>query len=267
MSLFREVLTKQDHAVNFIGKALRPYLKKKTIKSNFSGVIKLAFNDAMTYNPKTGKGGTIFGYKFADIKNKKYNKQHFGLVEEIVYTKDHLSVPELDQMSHSDYLQSFALICMKDAWGPELTDHHLFGRKDAETEADLAGIADVPQPEDGLTLFKDAFLSKGFTERETVALSFMYVYGVFKTDYEKTYTSFDNFENYYFQYLLSEKDPKKHALDKILLGDSSFKENVEKFALSKKEFIEAFSEAWLKLHTLGNDDKPLYLEIKKYFDY
>lgn len=267
-STIREIFTKQDIAINFIGKQIRPKFKNPVLNYNYPAIVKLAFNDAMTYNSDTGAGGTVFGYKFNSVKGKQYNKKHYNVIENLIYIKQQEMDPTLDVMSYSDYLQSFAIIAIRDALGPNLTSHHLIGRRDVEDEAELEDANEVPQPEDGATQFKDAFYIKGFDERELAALSFVYVYGDFMTRYQKTYTVYHNFEIEYYKYLASEPQPNMYPIDKILVGDSAIKEYVDLFASSKKEFHEAFEDAWVKLHTLGNDDKDLYLEVDtKPFDY
>lgn len=228
---------------------------------NYPALLKLAFNDAMTYNPETGKGGTVMGIRFRGQKTKHWNKPHLSVLEELLWLKEKHADARFDQMSTSDYLQAHAIVGLKDAGGPDLTEYHKIGRRDAESEEDLEGALDVPQPEDGATKFRDAFLEKGFTEREMTAIAWIYIYGTYRSEYEKQYTSSPIFVNDYFKYLVDDSSEKGFALDKILLGENDTKEFVTLFAEENKEFHEAFTDAYLKLYTLGNDDQNLTLEM------
>jgi len=41
----------------------------------------------------------------------------------------------------------------------------------------VKNIVSVPCPKEGIVKFKDGFLQRGFDDKETVALSFLYSYG------------------------------------------------------------------------------------------
>lgn len=263
MSAFRSAISKEGLAMNAIGLHCRKNFKSRVIAHNYPAILHLAFNDAMTYNPETGKGGTVMTHKFRQQKLKKYNMPYLNVLEDLIWAKDTQASFEFDALSYSDYLQAHAIVAIKEAQGPDLTEFHRIGRQDIESEEDLEGIAEVPQPEDGITSFRDAFTSKGFTDKEIVALSSIYMYGIYRSHYETTYTNHPILHNDYFKYLNDNKNSHKYPLDKILLGDSQLKEYVELFAVERKEFFEAFTDAYLKLYTLGNDDKQLFLEVPK----
>ncbi|CAI2378929.1 unnamed protein product [Moneuplotes crassus] len=256
MNRFTKVATKEHYAINVIGRSARLFLKQKSINYNFPTVVKLAFNDAMTYNPENGKGGTVFGLGFREHKLKHYNKKHLGALENLLWFKESQADVRLDALSKSDFLQSFAVIAIKDAMGPNMCENNRFGRKDATSEEQLEGACEVPQPEDGVTSFRDAFHSKSFDSREMVALSSVYTFGDFQPRIAEM-------NNQYFKNLVDKDIQSNDALDKILLDDSELKEFVELFANETDEFEEAFTDAWLKLYTLGNDDKELFFEVPK----
>lgn len=264
MSVFRTTVSKEGVAMNTIGRHCRKNIKTPVVNYNYPAIVNLAFNDAMTYNPETKKGGAVMTHKFSSQKLKKYNLPFLNVLEELIYHKQHEADYRFDVLSLSDYLQAHSIVAIKDAQGPDLTEYHRIGRQDIESEEDLEGIAEVPQPEDGVVKFKDAFLSKGFVEKDIVALSAIYMYGVYRSHYEKTYTEMPVFKNEYFKYLNDNQSSNKHALDKILLGDAALKEYVELFAKDRKEFFEAFTDAYLRLYTLGNDDKQLHLTLPDY---
>lgn len=264
MSVFRATISTEGHAMNSIGKHARKNFKKSVIAFNYPAFVKLAFNDAMTYNPETGKGGTVMTHRFRKYKTKKYNVPHLGVLENLLWLKDCKADYTFDGFSYSDYLQAHAIVALKDSQGPDLTEFHRIGREDAQREEDLEGISEVPQPEDGETAFRDAFVSKGFTDKDLVALSAIYMFGEYKNYYEKTYTSLPVFSNEYFKYLKESGNTEEYQLNKILLNDQALKEYVDLFAEDKKEFYEAFTDAYLKLYTLGNDDKELFLEMPEF---
>lgn len=264
MSVFRAHKSIEQFAIEAVGLHVRKLFKHRTINYNYPALLKLAFNDAMTYNPETGKGGTVMGLKFRNHKIKSYNKPHLNVLENLLWAKYHDADYRFDTISDSDYLQAFAIIALKEATGPDLTEYLRFGREDATDESQLEGALDVPQPEDGATKFRDAFQAKGFDEREMVALWSIYMYGVYRTAYEKSYTDYYLLNNDYFKYLKNENQDNNYALDKIIKSDKALNEFAEQFATDKKEFHNAFTDAYLKLYTLGNDTKPLYLELPSF---
>lgn len=263
-SVFRSRISSEMVAANQIAFHCRKTLGSKLVKHNYPAVLRLAFNDAMTYNPETSKGGTVMGLKFRASKLKKYNKPYIGVLEALLYNKNLEADYRFDTMSESDYLQAHAITAIKDADGPNLCEYIRVGRKDVATEEELEGMSEVPQPEDGITKFRDAFSSKGFNEKETVALAFIYSFGTFRPRHQMSYTNRSVFNNDYFKYLIDDSQDKKFALDNILLDDSALKEFVELFADKNKEFFDAFCDAYIKLQTLGNDDQNLRLEFPEY---
>lgn len=267
MSSIRPIMTESQRAMNAIGLHVRKNFKHRTLKYNYPSLVKLAFNDAMTYNPETGKGGTVMGIRFREQKLKKHNKEHLGVLENLIYMKDHMTDIKFDKFSYSDYLQAHAIVAIKEALGPDLTEYHKIGRVDAQSPEELKGASEVPNPEDGASKFRDLFYEKNFQDKDIVALSFIYMFGVFRTHYERTYTEFSIFENEYYKHIVNGENSSNPALDKILVGDDALKEYVQLFAEDKKEWFDAFSDAYLKLFTLGNDDKPLFLEIPDKYEY
>mmetsp|Transcript_11811 Transcript_11811/g.13396 ORF Transcript_11811/g.13396 Transcript_11811/m.13396 type:complete len:142 (-) Transcript_11811:22-447(-) len=139
-----------------------------------------------------------------------------------------------------------------------MTKENVIGRVDAASEADIEGADEIPDPDKGATHFRDLFHKKGFDEKDIVALSYLYAYGNYRSHYEKTYTRFHVFDNGVYANLGG------CSLSKILLGDATLKQHVDLFAQDKMAFFDAFSDAYLKLHTLGNDGKQLYLELPDY---
>lgn len=241
-----------------IGLQMRKTFKNKVIHYNYPAIVKLAFYDAITYNPETGKGGAKFGLRFNKNKFNKFTKPYANIIEELLWIKKNKADPRFDALSHSDYLQNFSIIGIKDAGGPNMAEFNLFGREDANTEADLEGADEIPDPEKGAAHFIDLFTKKGFSEKDIVALSYIYAFGNSRSYYEKTYTNFHVFDNQYFTNI------GDCSLSKILKGEARLKEYVDLFAKEKKEFYEAFTEAYLKLYTLGSDESKLYFEISKY---
>mmetsp|Transcript_27300 Transcript_27300/g.24181 ORF Transcript_27300/g.24181 Transcript_27300/m.24181 type:complete len:261 (+) Transcript_27300:26-808(+) len=255
MSIFTTAATKEHLAIKVIGTVARKFIKTPNVAYNYPALIRLAFNDAMTYNPENGKGGTVFGLSFRDQKLKSYNKPYLNIVENLIWDKENNSDARMDVLSKSDYLQANAIIAIRDTCGPNLCEEHKIGREDATSQEELEGVSEVPQPEDGVTSFRDAFHSKSFDARKLVALASVYNYGEF------SYSTHHKFDNSYFKHLVDPNSVKINALDKILTEDPELYEFVELFATENPEFHEAFSDAWLKLYTLGNDDKKLTLEV------
>ena len=263
----REIYSKQDLAINAVGKHIRKMFRQRVIDYNYPAIVKLAYNDAITYNPETGKGGTVMGLNFRKQKRNKFNLPYVGIIENMLYLKKFEADARFDPLSNSDYLQSWSIVAIKETGGPDLTEHHKIGRVDATSEEDLEGADAIPDPDKGASAFRDLFYKKGFSDKDLVALSYVYMFGVFKTAYQRSYTNHSVFSNAYYQFLANSNKSHNHSLDKILLGDAALKEYVELFAENKKEFHNAFTDAYLKLHTLGNDDKPFYLEIDQSLAY
>ena len=254
----RQTVFKQDLAMDAIGTHMRKNMKNKIINYNYPAMVKLAFYDAITFNPETRKGGAVFGLRFNKHKFNKFTKPYANIIEELIWIKNHKADPRFDRLSNSDYLQNFSIISIKDAGGPNLAELNLFGREDAKSESDLDGADEIPDPDKGAAHYIDLFRKKGFNEKDIVALSYIYAFGNCKTYYEKSYTNYHVFDNQFY------KNIGDCSLSKILKGDGRLKEYVDLFAKEKKEFYEAFTDAYLKLYTLGNDSEKLFFEIDKY---
>lgn len=121
--------------------------------------------------------------------------------------------------------------------GPHIPNSLKYGRKDCSEKEAASFKGKSPNPEEGVSAFKDAFLKKGFTDKDIVALSTIYTVDSIQHPNQKLRSNFPLFDNYLFQTV--KRGERNHPIQKVL-GDDSFKETVELFANNKTEYIETF---------------------------
>lgn len=85
-----------------------------------------------------------------------------------------------------------------------------YGRADANEQEALSINGKTPNPEEGVTAFKDAFLAKGLTEKDMIALSTIYTVDAVQHPNQKVRSSFPVFDNYLFQSV--RKGERAHAV-------------------------------------------------------
>ena len=105
--------------------------------------MRLAYNDALTYDAATGTGGVKASWKFREFAKAPQNKAMQGLVVEL----DHLKASEesvFDKLSHADFAVAAAYTTITWAGGPVMLDEFYYGRKDAASVAECGKLESVP---------------------------------------------------------------------------------------------------------------------------
>ena len=115
--------------------SMRTYLYKEYKRFPWQLYLQLFYNDSLTYNPSTKKGGLKANYQVnQSIARDTHFKHLQHLASEIVYKKNFEEDIVIDKLSMSDYLTAFAFMVVRESEGPNILDDIGFGRKDATKE-------------------------------------------------------------------------------------------------------------------------------------
>lgn len=212
--------------------------------------VRLAYNDALTFNPQNGKGGVKASWRFREFAKDPLNKdmQHFAVY--LQNLKANESVP-FDKLSFADYAVAAAFTTIQEAGGPVMLDDFSFGRKDAATASECGSIKNVPSEKN----YVSHLTTLGFSEKEIVALASIESFGIHRDPKQSRWSSHPKFETYFYKQLLTSSDPL--PLKEALLGSPSLKETVEHFAENKADYDKSFKEAFVKLCDLGHSSDRL----------
>ena len=88
------------------------------------------YSDALTYDPSSGKGGLKANFKIGKPENYKAYQPFLGLINEMRYKKETDEHVCLDKFSLSDYINTAALIIIRESDGPNMLTDINYGRKD-----------------------------------------------------------------------------------------------------------------------------------------
>jgi hypothetical protein len=72
-----------EQGMFFIGSSFRRTLTEKSQRFPWHHWVKLAYNDALTYDPATGKGGVRASWRFREIARAPQNKAMLALAVEL----------------------------------------------------------------------------------------------------------------------------------------------------------------------------------------
>lgn len=237
----------------YLAHSLRPYLYKNTERFPWHNYIKIVYNDALTFDPATKRGGNKAGYKFRTFARSSQNKHLQHLVNELTYQKQFEEDIVIDKMSLSDYFTSAAFFVIREAEGPNILNDISYGRIDAKNESEAGSPSQIPSPFDGK--YTNALKAKGFENDEIVALAAIEAFGCAWDPKKKDTSKYPKLDNYYFKQLLNPSSGV--VLQAELTGNADFKTIVEKFAQDEKAYHATFGKAFLKLSDLGHEADSL----------
>jgi hypothetical protein len=217
---------------------LRPELDKLIPRTEAALLLRLAFHDAISFDPETGEGGPNGSIHFPE---ELARPEHEGLgrgVELLGKVK-----ARFPQVSWADLIVVAGAVAVRKCDGPEIPVR--LGRKDAAAPGP-AGY--VPREGENILALKRAFAVRGLGVRDFVALTGGHTLGKVRgvPFTEDLFT----FSNSYFRRLLSDAHDEKLALlasDRALLGDPECRALVEEYAADQGAFFRDFAGAYVKL--------------------
>ncbi|KAL1520688.1 hypothetical protein AB1Y20_022257 [Prymnesium parvum] len=231
--------------------------------------IRLAWNDAATFDAATGKYGPRASMRFNPEASNPSNR---GLERARELLRPIQQV--LISLSHADVWQLAAVVSIRTMGGPRIPFYA--GRKDAVGPEDCAPEGRLPGAHASAEQLRAVFSRMGFSDSEIVALAGAHTVGVcrvrnsgFRGPWDRTSTRFDNA---YFRGLLDASSWAYNGsqynsvsgdgtmmlpADLQLVADASFATWSRLFAREELLWFQVFSDAFQKLSQLGHD--PLTL--------
>ena len=235
----------------YLAHSFRPYFYKNVERFPMQNYLRIVYNDALTYDPATKKGGLKANFRFRSVARAPQNTDLQLLTQELIYMKDQEDIV-LDKLSLSDYFTSAAFFVVREAEGPNILDDITYGRQDAKSEAEAGDASKIPSVGPN---YVSNLKAKGFNESEIVALASIEAFGNIYDPKKRDTSKFPKLDNYFYKQLLT--GDSQVILQRELTGDAGLKTLVEKFAQDQKAFHEAFGQAFIKLTNLGQDEESL----------
>lgn len=183
----------------YLAHSFRPFLYKQTERFPFYQYLRIVYNDALTFDPATKKGGLKANFRFRSVARAPQNKSLQLLTQELIYMKDNEDIV-LDKLSISDYFAQAAFFVVKEAEGPNILDEITYGRQDVKSEAEAGDVSKIPVI--GSTYVSN-LKAKGFDESEIVALASIEAFGCIWDPKKRDTSNFPKLDNYYYKQLLS----------------------------------------------------------------
>lgn len=186
-----------EQGMFFIGSSFRRTLTDKSQRFPWHQWVRLAYNDALTYDPSTGKGGVKASWRFREIGRAAHNRPLLGLAVELQNLKANEELP-FDKLSMADYSVAAAFTTIQWADGPVMLDEFAYGRKDASSAEECGSTSQVSS---------DAYVAnlqaKGFSDEEIVALASVEAFGITRDPEQARWSAFPKFDNYYYKQVLT----------------------------------------------------------------
>lgn len=209
----------------YLAHSLRPYIYKHADRFPMQNYLRLLYNDALTYDAHTKKGGVKASLNFKNIARAPQNRDLQLLFNELAYLKKSEEDIVLDKVSVSDYITSAAVFVVGEAEGPNMIPDITYGRTDAKTEAEAGSVDNIPSAGN----FASNLKAKGFDSEEVVALASIPAFGKVWDPKKRDTSKYPKLDNYYYKQLLS-SNSGDIILSGDLTGDQELKVIVEKFA-------------------------------------
>lgn len=215
--------------------------------------LRLAYHDAVTYDPATNTGGMNGSIRFPEELALPENKGLAAAIKFLTPIKR-----EFPQVSWADLISLAGAAAVAQARGPDIPLS--LGRKDAD-QPDPAGR--LPMPDEPWQPPRLRLMGMGFTNEELVALSGAHTLG------RANGIPFTNdpfqFTNEYFRLLIRRGvAEKRHLLgsDIAMAEDAHCIPFIEAFAMDEALFFRHFAVAYAKLTLLGanvqmNVERPI----------
>ncbi len=166
----------------------------------FPHYLQIFYNDALTYNPVTKKGGLIANFAVSSAIRRDPRNRHLQLLQsELIYHKKFEEGVTFDKLSLSDYVSVAAFLAVKESEGPNVLGEIVYGRKDAKDVSECGSIEDIPNESN----YRSNLLAKGFTDDEIVALASVESFGIVKDPKEKDISIYPKLSNFFYKEVLS----------------------------------------------------------------
>lgn len=219
---------------------------------NMASVLRFAWHDAGTWDPTTKTGGPNGSLRFDKELAHGANTGLSPVRDQLVQLK-----AQFPNVNYADFIQAGGFAAVAFAGGPAIPC--LFGRTEAQSDADCPPEGRLPDASQGAQHLRDVFGKMGFDDREIVALSGAHTLGRANKHKDGDYEGFwthtpTDFNSDYFVNLLV-KDPALLRLptDRALVTDEKFRKWVKIYALDEVEFFFDYARAHKKLATLGHE--------------
>lgn len=179
----------------YLAHSFRPYLYQHVERFPFHHYLRIVYNDALTFDPSTKKGGLKANFRFRTVARSPQNKHLQLLTQELIYMKDNEDIV-LDKLSYSDYFASAAFFVIREAEGPNILDDISYGRQDVKTEAEAGDASKIPSLGSN---YVSNLKAKGFDDSEIVALASVENFGCIWDPKKRDTSHFPKLDNYYYK--------------------------------------------------------------------
>ncbi len=230
----------------YLAHTLRPHLYKNVERFPWSHYLRIVYNDALTFDPSTNKGGLKANFIFRNVARAPQNKHLQLLTQELIYLKKCKEDIVVDQLSMSDYFAAQAFFVVREAEGPNILSDISYGRKDATSESEAGDVKQIPTIGSN---YVSNLKAKGFDNNEIVALAAVEAFGVVWDPKKRDTSKYPKLDNFFYKQLLSSGSDV--VLQRELTSDADLKAIVEKYAQDQKAFHDSFGQAFIKLTNLG----------------
>ncbi|XP_020085141.1 probable L-ascorbate peroxidase 3 isoform X2 [Ananas comosus] len=204
-------------------------------------MLRLAWDDAGTYDKETNTGGPNGSIRFEEYKHSaSYDlKSAIDLLE--------LVKAQHPKITYADLYQLAGVVAVEATGGP--TIDFVPGRKDSAVCANEGLLPDFSK---GAQHLRDVFYRMGLSDKDIVALSGGQILERSILNVDGSQNIFLKFDNSYFVKLLKEESAQLlHPLDKALVDDPAFRSYVEQYAKDEDAFFKDYAESHKKLSELG----------------
>ena len=221
--------------------------------------LRIVYNDALTYDPATKKGGLRANFQHSRVARAPQNRDYQLLMHELAYLKEDQVDITLDKVSVSDYIAFASMLVIKEAEGPDMTLDWKYGRKDVKNASQAGDVNQIPTGSN----FKENLRGKGFENEEIVALASIQTFGLIQDPKKSDISKFPKLDNFVFKHALT-KGTNSQEMDAVA-RDNELNEIVKKFAEDNKAYHQSFKAAFVKMINLGHDEADLN-EIESLMD-
>eukprot|EP00347_Sterkiella_histriomuscorum_P007029 403350518 len=238
--------------MQYLAESIRPFVQKNVQRFPMSQYLRIIYNDALTYDPKTQTGGLKCNYKNSSVARAPQNRHLQLLMNELQTLKSHQEDIVLDNLSDADYLAAAGVMILKEAHGPNILNDFTYGRKEISHSNELGSVDNIPTAKN----YRSNLQAKGFTDDEIVALASLEAIGhIHDPELGKT-TYYEKLDNSFYQQINLGK-AQNVAVASTLTGDAELKAIVDKYAQDRKAFNQNLGTAFLKMIDLGHSSEEL----------
>ena len=119
-----------EECMFFVGSSFRRSLYSKNNRFPWHHWVRLVYNDALTFDPASGKGGVRGSWRFSQFARSQHNRPLLGYATYLQNLKDNDTLV-FDKVSYADYSVAAAFTTIQEAGGPVMLEDFAYGRTDA----------------------------------------------------------------------------------------------------------------------------------------